>query len=87
MCELLGTWTAACRSEVTLQQFEQLAEPVLDRVLKPCEDALKIAGLTAEQISSVEMVGGASRTPAIVRKVADFFKQEPKRSGSFWRRR
>lgn len=68
-----------CRSEITLEKFEELAAPVLERVVKPCEDALKTAGLTIEQISSVEMVGAASRTPAIVRKVAEFFKQEPKR--------
>lgn len=59
-------------------------------MLKPCADALNTAGLTVEQVSSVEMVGGASRTPAIVRKVAEFFQQEPKRcanllhSGTWW---
>jgi molecular chaperone DnaK (HSP70) len=68
-----------CRSDVTREKFEELAAPVLARALKPCQDALSKAGLKVEDIAAVEMVGAASRTPAIVRTVAEFFNQEPKR--------
>jgi molecular chaperone DnaK (HSP70) len=68
-----------CRSEITREKFEELAAPILAKAMKPCEDALAKAGLTAGDIAAVEMVGAASRTPAIVKTVADVFKQEPKR--------
>ena len=68
-----------CRSDVTRDKFEELAAPILARAMKPCEDALVKAGITAADVSAVEMVGAASRTPAIVKTVAEVFKQEPKR--------
>lgn len=68
-----------CRSDVTREKFEELAAPILQRAMKPCQDALTKAGLTASDIAAVEMVGAASRTPAIVKTVAEVFNQEPKR--------
>lgn len=70
-----------CRSDVTRDKFEELASPILARAMKPCEDALAKAGISASDISAVEMVGAASRTPALVKTVAEVFKQEPKRCG------
>lgn len=72
-------WVLWCRSDVTREKFEELAAPILTRAMKPCEDALVKAGITAADVAAVEMVGAASRTPALVKTVADYFKQEPKR--------
>lgn len=80
LCHTPLTWGArCCRSDVTRDKFEELAAPILARAMKPCEDALAKAGITAADVAAVEMVGAASRTPAIVKTVADVFKQEPKR--------
>lgn len=62
---------------MTRDKFEELAAPVLDRVRQPCLDALRRAQL--DSVASVEMCGAASRTPSIVRTVAEVFQQEPKR--------
>ena len=67
------------RSHITRELFETLAAPVLQRVMAPCQSALEVAGIKVEDISSVEMVGAASRTPSIVSTVQQFFGMEPKR--------
>ena len=69
----------ACRSEMTRDKFEELAAPVLERVRKPVMQALEIAGIPASDVAAVEMCGAASRTPAMVKTVAEVFGQEPKR--------
>jgi molecular chaperone DnaK len=51
-------------------QFETLIQPVLDRTAAPCKQALKDAGITAEQIDEVVLVGGSTRIPR-VRALAD----------------
>src|SRR5271154_4989379 len=51
-------------------QFEALIQPVLDRTAAPCKQALKDAGITADQIDEVVLVGGSTRIPR-VRALAD----------------
>src|SRR5690349_13795288 len=46
--------------EITRQQFEQLIQPILDRTVGPSRQALKDAGLKAEQIDEVVLVGGST---------------------------
>src|SRR5271165_1854253 len=58
------------RREITRGQFEQLIQPVLDRTVGPCKQALKDAGLTPEQIGDVVLVGGSTRIP-LVRRLTD----------------
>ncbi|MCO5578534.1 hypothetical protein L7F22_032377 [Adiantum nelumboides] len=55
------------------EEFEALVAPLLERVTVPLEQALAQAGLTKEQIHSVEMVGGSSRVPALKERVSEFF--------------
>jgi Fe-S protein assembly chaperone HscA len=50
--------------------FELLIEPVLERTVAPCKQALTDAGITADQIDEVVLVGGSTRIPA-VRKLVD----------------
>src|ERR1700735_386837 len=44
--------------EITREQFEQLIQPIIDRTVGPCKQALKDAGLKPEQIDEVGLVGG-----------------------------
>ena len=61
-------------------KFEQLADSLIKRTLKPCEDALKDAGLSKDKIDEVILVGGSTRIPAIQQAVEDFFGKKPNRS-------
>ena len=58
-------------------KFEQLADKLIQATLKPCEVALKDAGLSKEQIDEVILVGGSTRIPAIQAVVEKFFGKAP----------
>ncbi|CED83194.1 heat shock protein [Phaffia rhodozyma] len=60
-------------SKLTRTEFEGLVSDVLSRVQAPILSALKDAGVTAEEIDSVELVGGSSRVPAIKERIAELF--------------
>lgn len=60
-------------SQLKREDFEQLIAPLLERITVPLEAALSQAGLTKEEIYSVEMVGGSSRVPALKERVSAFF--------------
>ena len=61
-------------------KFEQLADDLIQRTLKPCKVALKDSGLDVSEIDEVVLVGGSTRIPAIQSIVKDFFKKEPNKS-------
>jgi molecular chaperone DnaK len=63
--------------EITLEVFEQMIQPIIDRTVGPCKQALKDAGLKPEQIDEVVLVGGSTRIPKVRRLVKDLFKREP----------
>jgi molecular chaperone DnaK len=58
-------------------KFESLADSLFDRCLKPCEAALKDAGLSISQIDEVILVGGSSRIPKVQEIVEKFFGKKP----------
>ncbi|HEX6915015.1 MAG TPA: molecular chaperone DnaK [Chitinophagaceae bacterium] len=58
-------------------KFEQLADNLLQRCLKPCEQALKDAGYNASQIDEVILVGGSTRIPKVQEIVEKFFGRKP----------
>jgi len=60
-------------------KLESLVEDLVQRSIKPCQAALKDAGIKAEDIDEVIMVGGMTRMPKIIEVVKDFFKAEPHR--------
>ncbi|CAK8565568.1 unnamed protein product [Lathyrus sativus] len=64
---------------ITREEFESLASGLLDRISKPCKQALVEAGLNAEKIVSVELVGSGSRIPAVSTLLTSLFKREPSR--------
>src|SRR6266700_4962023 len=63
--------------EITRQQYEQLIQPVIDRTVGPCKQAMKDAGLKPEQIDEVVLVGGSTRIPKVRALVKDLFHREP----------
>ena len=63
--------------EISLEMFEQMIQPIIDRTVGPCKQALKDAGLKPEQIDEVVLVGGSTRIPRVRRLVQDLFKRVP----------
>ncbi|MGP0096895.1 MAG: Fe-S protein assembly chaperone HscA [Terriglobales bacterium] len=63
--------------EITLEMFEQMIQPVIDRTVGPCKQALKDAGLKPEQIDEVVLVGGSTRIPKVRQLVQDLFGRVP----------
>lgn len=60
-------------------KFEQLVEDMVQRSLEPCRNALRDAGLTANDIDEVILVGGMTRMPRIQQAVKEFFGKDPHR--------
>jgi molecular chaperone DnaK len=58
-------------------KFEQLADSLFARCLKPCEQALKDAGYDVSKIDEVILVGGSTRIPKVQEIVESFFKRKP----------
>lgn len=63
--------------KLSRSKFEQLADSLIKRTLKPCQDALKDAGLSKNDIDEIILVGGSTRIPAIQQAVEDFFGKKP----------
>lgn len=63
--------------KLTRAKFEQLADNLFARCLKPCEQALKDAGLSPSQIDEVILVGGSTRIPKVQEIVEKFFGKKP----------
>jgi molecular chaperone DnaK len=63
--------------EISLEMFEQMIQPILDRTVGPCKQALKDAGLKPEQIDEVVLVGGSTRIPKVRRLVEEVFGRVP----------
>ena len=62
---------------LTRAQFEQLSDTLIQNTIKPCQSALKDAGMTASDIDEVILVGGSTRIPAIQTVVEKHFKKAP----------
>jgi len=58
-------------------KFEQLADSLFQRCLKPCEQALKDAGMNTSEINEVILVGGSTRIPKVQEIVEKFFNKKP----------
>jgi molecular chaperone DnaK len=63
--------------EISREQFEQLIQPITDRTVGPCRQAMKDAGMKPEQIDEVVLVGGSTRIPKVRALVKEMFKREP----------
>ncbi|RME92673.1 MAG: molecular chaperone DnaK [Candidatus Hydrogenedentota bacterium] len=65
---------------LTRAKFNQLVDDLIERTVKPCEQALKDAGITAADVHEVLLVGGSTRIPAVREKVKQIFGKEPNKS-------
>jgi molecular chaperone DnaK len=63
--------------KLTRAKLEQLVDDLIQRTVGPCRQALKDAGLDANQIDEVVLVGGQTRMPKVQQVVKDFFGKEP----------
>ncbi len=63
--------------KLTRAKFEQLVDDILQRTIGPCRAALEDAGLKANQIEEVVLVGGSTRIPKVQQMVKEFFGREP----------
>ena len=64
---------------LTRAKLEALVDDLVQRTIAPCKAALKDAGLSANQIDEVILVGGMTRMPKIMETVKTFFGREPNR--------
>ncbi|WP_297793411.1 molecular chaperone DnaK [uncultured Eudoraea sp.] len=62
---------------LTRSKFEQLIADLVKRTIKPCETALKSAGLSKSDIDEIILVGGSTRIPAVQEAVEKFFGKKP----------
>ncbi|MDQ5944218.1 MAG: molecular chaperone DnaK, partial [Patescibacteria group bacterium] len=58
---------------LTRAKLEELVGELVENSLKPCEAALKDAGLKKEDINEIILVGGMTRMPLVQKKVEEFF--------------
>jgi molecular chaperone DnaK len=66
--------------KLTRARFEQLIEPILQRLKSPVEQAIKDAGLDAGKVDEVVLVGGSTRIPKVQEMVKGLFGKEPNKS-------
>jgi len=65
--------------KLTRSKLESLVEDLVKRTIEPCRVALKDAGLDAQQVFEVILVGGQTRMPLVQKYVRDFFGKEPRK--------
>jgi molecular chaperone DnaK len=65
------------RREITREMFEQMVRPIAERTVGPCKQAIKDAGISADQIDEVVLVGGSTRIPLVRQLVKDLFGRDP----------
>ena len=68
-----GNWLGS----ITREQFNELIQPLVKRSLLACRRALKDAGVEAEDVREVVMVGGSTRVPYMREQVGEFFQKQP----------
>ena len=68
---------SSVQQQLSRAQFEQLIAPLVKKTIRACRQVLRDAGLTADDIVKVVMVGGSTRVPLVRQDVATFFASEP----------
>ncbi|HIM72705.1 MAG TPA: molecular chaperone DnaK, partial [Alphaproteobacteria bacterium] len=63
--------------KLTRAKLEALTGDLVERTMAPCKQALKDAGLSANEIDDVVLVGGMTRMPKVIETVKNFFGREP----------
>ncbi len=65
------------QGSVTREEFNDLIEVLVKRTLRVCHRALKDAGVSADEVIDVVMVGGSTRVPLVRERVSQFFGRQP----------
>ena len=63
--------------KLTRAKLESLVSDLIQRTMKPVQDALKDAGVSKSDIDEVVLVGGMTRMPKVIEEVTKFFGKEP----------
>lgn len=69
----VGGW----KGDISRSQFNDLIAPLVKRTLMACRRALKDAGVEAQEVLEVVMVGGSTRVPLVRERVGEFFGRTP----------
>ncbi|MGU5964260.1 Fe-S protein assembly chaperone HscA [Klebsiella aerogenes] len=69
----VGSW----QGDISRSQFNDLIAPLVKRTLMACRRALKDAGVEAQEVLEVVMVGGSTRVPLVRERVGEFFGRTP----------
>ena len=65
------------RRSLSREEFNKLIDPIIERTLRPCRQALQDAGLKPAEIDEVVMVGGSTRIPLVRQRVQEVFGRVP----------
>ena len=65
------------KGSLSRAELEQLISPLVKQTIRACRQVLRDAGLSADDIVKVVMVGGSTRVPLVRQQVAAFFATEP----------
>jgi molecular chaperone DnaK len=65
--------------KITRAKLENLVDDLIERTIKPCEVAIKDAGVKIGDIADVILVGGQTRMPKVQERVKEFFGREPRK--------
>ncbi|MDA8416312.1 MAG: molecular chaperone DnaK [Betaproteobacteria bacterium] len=65
--------------KITRAKLESLVQDLVDRTMKPCEIAIRDAGVKISDIADVILVGGQTRMPKVQDRVKEFFGREPRK--------
>jgi molecular chaperone DnaK len=66
--------------QLTRAKLEALVDDLITKTLEPCRQALKDAGIAANEVDEVILVGGMTRMPKVIEAVKQFFGKEPARN-------
>ncbi|EKS9201612.1 Fe-S protein assembly chaperone HscA [Enterobacter cloacae] len=75
--ESVSVNVAGWQGEIAREQFNDLIAPLVKRTLLACRRALKDAGVEADEVLEVVMVGGSTRVPLVRERVGEFFGRRP----------
>lgn len=66
--------------DITRAKFDELTKELVEKTIKPVEDAIKDAGLKTSDIEKVLLVGGSTRIPAVQERVKKLIGKDPQRN-------